>query len=469
MATQLSRRALLGYSAMLACAPLLAACGQTPSAETNAPTATTASAGATAKPGQSGAPAASTTVASGQRLVEIDYWHRVTGDGLNRLEVAAEEFNQLHAGRIKVVSGNQGNIADLNKKVRAAAAGGGLPGALMADDYDVTQYAFSNIIVPLDSYIADREYGLSQEQRNDFLPGQLDRHKLPIYGDRTMAFPQGFSAFTMFWNVDALERAGFDAPPKVWSEFPDHVRATAKANPDMAGWFISGAGDRFISTLLTSGVDWLTPDGRASNFDNPEALEIMTWWRELSDEKLLAVPTESARELFEAQRCAYYMDSSGSVGRFSSIVKNFKWDGGLPPQADVGVSVITETYGPVNTLPKTNDDVQLAGWLWLKYLASPEPQAKYALATTYFPSVKSAADSTLLKEYMVANPTYKKLFEEVAPYARILSPSPALTEVRGQITANVVNEVLLGRLSPEEGVKKLKAEADKAIQNALPS
>jgi hypothetical protein len=51
--------------------------------------------------------------------------------------------------------------------------------------------------------------------------------------------------------------------------------------------------------------------------------------------------------------------------------------------------------------------------------------------------------------------------------AQILRPSPALTQVRGELAATVVNEVMLDRLSPEEGVRKLKAEADEAIQNAL--
>ena len=69
-----------------------------------------------------------------------------------------------------------------------------------------------------------QQVGTSVAQRQDFLPNQLERHKLPIYEGKTMAFPQGFSAFTTFWNVDALKKAGSEAPPKTWKEFPDHVR-----------------------------------------------------------------------------------------------------------------------------------------------------------------------------------------------------------------------------------------------------
>jgi ABC-type glycerol-3-phosphate transport system substrate-binding protein len=312
----------------------------------------------------------------------------------------------------------------------------------------------------------DPQNGLTPAQRADFLPRQLERHKLPIYEGKTMAFPQGFSAFTTFWNVDALQKAGLSGPPKTWKEFPDHVRQIAKANPDMAGWYIGGAGDRFISTLLTYGVDWITPDGKASQFDKPEALEVMTWWRQLKDEKLLDVPKDPARDLFVAKKAAYFMDSSGNTQAFYTLVKDFKWDAAMPIQGTAGTS-ITETYGPINAIPKNDSDKQLAGWQFLKWLATTGPQSVWVKTTNYFPSIKSAAESAELKEYYSKNTVAAKLVKEVAPNARILGPSPALTEVRGQITANVVNEVLLGQLTPEQGVKKLKAEADKAIQRAL--
>lgn len=39
--------------------------------------------------------------------------------------------------------------------------------------------------------------------------------------------------------------------------------------------------------------------------------------------------------------------------------------------------------------------------------------------------------------------------------------------VRGQVVPNVLNEVFLGMLTPEQGVRKMAVEADKAIANAL--
>jgi ABC-type glycerol-3-phosphate transport system substrate-binding protein len=331
----------------------------------------------------------------------------------------------------------------------------------------VTQYVASNILVALDDYLAHPEFGLSEEQIADILPNQLNRHKLELYDNRTMAFTQGFSGFTTFWNVDATQKIGMDKLPALWTEFPDYARALSEANEGKPAWLISGAGDRFISTMLTSGAGWLKEGGEESNFDAPEALQVMTWWRELSDEGLLTV-TSDARDLFMAYENLHFMDSSGNAARFNASLEGFAWNAALPPQYADAPSPITEMYGPINTVPVTDADKQLAGWRWISWLVvNPEIHSRMVKQTNYFPSTKSATETALSQETYAENPTFRRLIDEIAPFAQILSPSPALPQVRGEITANVVNEVLLGQLSPEEGVQKLKAEADAAIRNAM--
>lgn len=417
------------------------------------------------------APVAPTTTGdaapvTADKLIEIEYWHRNSGDTALLYEQFAGEFSEQSEGQIKVTSIFQGNIQELNQKVRAAAAGGGLPGVLMADDYDVTQYAASNILADLDVYVTDPTYGLSQEQIDDILPNQFNRHKLDIYDGKRMAFPQGFSAFTTFWNADATAKVGMERPPLTWDEFPDYARAVSAANEGKPAWLISGAGDRFISSLLTYGVEWLKPGGEESNFDAPETLEIMTWWRALSDEGLLAI-TGDARDLYMAQENLHYMDSSANAARYHAAELPFVWGAGIPPLRTEGLTPVTETYGPVNTVPVTDADKQLAGWRFVSWLITPEVHARYIKQSSYFPCTHSAVETALLQETYSENVIARRLIDEVSMHARILAPSAALPEVRGQITANVVNEVLLQQLTPEEGVKKLKAEADAAIRNAM--
>jgi multiple sugar transport system substrate-binding protein len=396
---------------------------------------------------------------------KIDYWHRHSGDTAKEWDKLAAQFNTEMAGKVEVTTVPQGNIQELNQKIRAAAAGGALPGATMADDADITQYAANGIIVPIEPYLNDSDYGIPATDQADFFPNQLNRHKLPIYDNHTMSFPQGFSFHTCYWNADALAKAGFDGPPKTWQEFPDHLRAVVKANPGLFGWNIGNAGDDFISCMLMYGVTWIKEDHKSSNFDRPEALEIMTWWKQISDDGIFAV-IDNADQAFISGKAAYYIDSSGNSGDFLKNITGFKWACGLPPQGANNPTPVTEMYGPINAIPKNDDAKQLAGWLWLKWLATPGPMADWVTSTSYFPTRMSVATSPALTAYYQQNPYAGKLVKNVAPLARIIEPHPALVEIRSQITPNVVNEVLVGQLSPEDGVKKLTAEANAAIQAA---
>src|SRR5690606_31466182 len=201
---KLSRRSFLLGVGSAAGLSLLAACA-TPAAQQTA----------------GGTDAEAAAAPAADKLIEIEYWHRSSGDTALLFETFAGEFSDQFADEIKVTSIFQGSIQELNQKVRAAAAGGGLPGALMADDYDVTQYTFSNILVDLTEYVAHPEYGRSQEQIDDILPNQFNRHKLDIYDGRMMALTQGFSGFATFWDLCGIAQIGMERPPHSWNDSPD--------------------------------------------------------------------------------------------------------------------------------------------------------------------------------------------------------------------------------------------------------
>ncbi len=409
-----------------------------------------------------------TSVSTGQAqdgALQIEYWHRQSGDAALAIESAAAAFNEAFAGEIEVLPVAQGDIATLTQKVRAAAAGGGLPAALMADDADILSYYSSEIIVPLDTYLDDPEYGLSDEDRADFLPNQLDRHKLSIYDDNTMTYPIGFSTYGFFWNQDAVSNAGMSEPPKTWEEFPDAVRAIAAANPGMVFNTQSDLGPVLIFLMSNHRVSWLKENGIESNFDAPEVLDILTWISELAAEGVL-VPDSAHTDLFIAQSNMFVLQSSTLARRLNNEVTEFTWGGGLPPQASLDVDPLTELFGPLNTIPKTDEETQMAGWRWLKWLTEPAMHAQYNAAAGYFPARYSAAEESALVAYYATNPIHGEMFETVAPYARIPDQGPGLIAIRGSIASNTMSELVLGRLTPEEAQLKLKAEADAEIEAA---
>lgn len=222
-----------------------------------------------------------------------------------------------------------------------------------------------------------------------------------------MAVPQAFSAFTTWWNAETLQAAGFDGPPATWQEFPDFARDVAAANDGMVVWDESSPGDRFISLMKTYGVEWLKDDNATANFDAPEALEIMTWWKELYDAGLFQI-IDDAQAAFVAGQSAFFLGSSASI-RGTADIGTFTYDAGPPPQGANATEKRTETYGPVNCLPSTGEELQEAGWQWLKWLTTPEALAAGVLATSYFPSVPAAADDPALEAFYAEFPVARKL------------------------------------------------------------
>ena len=113
----------------------------------------------------------------------------------------------------------QGSYTELNQKLRAALQGGGLPAVAMANESDILQYMKADQIVPLDAYINDPTYGLTQAEIDDILPAVLDRQRIPAYEGKTMSWPHGNSSTGIYYNIDLLKQAGYDAPAKTWKEF----------------------------------------------------------------------------------------------------------------------------------------------------------------------------------------------------------------------------------------------------------
>ena len=72
----------------------------------------------------------------------------------------------------------------------------------------------------------------------------------------------------------------------------------------------------------------------------------------------------------------------------------------------------------------------LAAWIFLKYFASPEVQAKWAEVTAYFPVRASVAAN--LKDYFAANPSYQLAFD-LLKYAKFEPSTPGYDFVRQKV------------------------------------
>ncbi|WP_166242634.1 extracellular solute-binding protein [Paenibacillus turpanensis] len=398
--------------------------------------------------------------------VEIDFWHiqaTIYGDAIK--EIVAE-FNKEYEGKVVVKEVFQGSYDDLNKKIRAALQGGGLPAVAMAYESDTLEYMKADKIVALDSFIEDPKYGLSKAELNDIMPGVLARQRIAAYNGKTMSWPHGNSSLGAYYNAELLQKAGYDKPAKTWKEFEKQaidiyektgVPALVLGNGTGYGTY----GGSFRTWLRTYGIESIKEDLSGVDLDNKEAVELATILKNLVDKKAIVLAQDTEQEFTNGRAAMEFGTTARTSTKLDLIKDKFKWGITLIPQGGAKEPV-TELYGGNQVLFKTTPEKELAGWLFLKYFAGPKAQAIYAEKTGYFPATKSSIETELLKKDYTTNVQKQQAFAEVFPHATISVPTAASRVVNDAVNV-AVQSVFAGKATPEDAFKKAQADASKAF------
>jgi ABC-type glycerol-3-phosphate transport system substrate-binding protein len=395
--------------------------------------------------------------------VEIGFWHiQATLYGEAIKEIVAK-FNRENPHKITVKEIFQGDYGALNQKIRAALQGGGLPEVSMAYESDTLEYMKTQVVLPLDNYIASKKYGLTDEQLKDVSPGVLERQRIPAYQGKTMSWIHGNSAQGLYFNKDILKQAGIAAPAKSWDEFLDQARQV-KANAKVPALPVgSGPGGLLQNIVRSNGVAPLADDGQASNFNAPEVVVALELLKRLFDEGL-AYTAENTEQEFTNGRAAFEIGTTARTSSKIDLIKDkFPWGITLTPQGKAP-QPITTLYGGNQVLFDRKDPQRnLAGWLFMRYFGGAEAQAIYAARTGYFPATLSAKGSDLLRENYQQYPQKQQAFDEVFPAARIYQPSAAGNSI-DKLVSDKTTEVILGKTTPADAAAAMKREADRMLK-----
>ncbi|WP_281889809.1 ABC transporter substrate-binding protein [Paenibacillus sp. YYML68] len=396
--------------------------------------------------------------------VTIDYWHiqaTIYGEAIKDI---VTEFNKEYEGKIVVKEVFQGTYDDLNKKIRAALQGGGLPAVAMAYESDTLEYMKANKIVALDSFINDPKYGLKEEELKDIMPGVLDRQRISQYEGKTMSWIHGNSSMGMYYNMDLLKQAGFDKPAKTWAEFEKQALAITEKTGVPALVMTNGKnGGTFRTWLRTYGVDPIAKDLSKVNFDNPEAVQLATIIKNLVDKKAILL-AENTEQEFTNGRAAMEIGTTARTSTKLDLIKDkFKWGMTIIPQGKEGSKPITELYGGNQVIFKSTPEKELAAWVFMKYFGQPKAQSIYAAKTGYFPATISSQDTELLKKNYADNPQKKQAFLEVFPHAQIDVSTAARRPIEDAVSAGL-EAIISGKMPVADAMKKAQADATKALK-----
>jgi multiple sugar transport system substrate-binding protein len=385
---------------LTACQPAAPATEAPPPAETEAPA--TATAVPTAE--EAAAPTVEATEATEEAMMpEIDptgqtitFWH-VWGTGLpgETMQAIADEFNATNEWDIAVEALEQGQYNDLEDAFNAAIQSGDLPDLVTGYTNAMANWYAVDAVVDLSPYVNDSYFGLTAEEQAAFFQGSLDGGKAP---DGTLfAFPISQSENVLFYNSSWAKELGFENPPANYEEFKAQACAAAEANtnddnPDndgTGGLVLYAGASNVASFVFANGGNMLNAAGDGYDFTDQTVVDVAEFWKDLWDSGCAFATESYPNPEFATRKAIFTMSSTAGlpyqVAAFEAE-DAIQDDWTIAPFPGKDGSQAVDLYGQYIAIANTNPERMMATWVFVKYLTSPEVQAKWIEGSAYYPT-----------------------------------------------------------------------------------
>jgi len=439
-------KAIAGLQAALVCALLMAGCQPAPS-----PTRLPGTASPTAEGRLTGtvsptrrvplAPTRTPLATSDLGIdpdkldgLQVQFWHAWSEDADGAVADLVSDFNSSNPWGIVVQAASLSSYDALEEQVAAVLEEGGAPDLISAFTYQASSW--QDVLVDLNEYIDDPEYGLDSEERADFFPVFWEQEGAD--GSRT-SLPALRSGQALYYNESWAGELGFDAPPATPEEFEAQVCAAAQANlqdddPDndqTGGWIISSDYPAVLGWLHAYGSPVTRENGRGYQLDTDAVTGAFTFLRQLYEKGCAWLPENQLAEQEFAERRGLLAAGSltGIPYQQSAMRRAGSWDQWtVIPFPSPTKSPTISVYGPSYMVLKSSPEVELAAWLFARWMSSPINQADLVAATSSFPLRASTLD--YLISYRPSISPQWKAATDLIPAARAEPDDPSWRDVR---------------------------------------
>jgi len=332
---------------------------------------------------------------------EIEIWHSWSGLAGDEFDRLIKDFSETNEWNIDVESRYQGDYDQTYENLSLSFEDGPRPDVVIGYNYQALGLdASEEVFVDLEAYIDDPVWGYKEDKRSDFIPVFWDQN---ITEDNHIGIPAQGSGQLLYYNQTWAEELGYDTPPTTPAEFKRQACAASRkniqdedpTNDKTGGWIISTDYSGMLGWLYAFGGEITKPDGEGYQFNTQEVEDALTFLRDLYDDGCAWLSDSQIPESEFANRQGLF--ATGSVAgiphqeaAFVNADSKDEWTVIPFPSSD-GEPVI-DVYGPSFQVLKTDETEQLASWLLIKWLTSPENQAVLSQATGFFPVRQSSLE-----------------------------------------------------------------------------
>lgn len=288
--------------------------------------------------------------------------------------------------------------------------------------------------------------------KDDFAPGLIDA--LTFEGE-TYAMPYRWATNALIYNPELFEAAGIEEPPATWDEFVADAKLLTSGDVVGTAWPVQGDPSdltlRFLEFAVSDGAEivdgapQLTPESSQASVEMIGSAIAEGWASPSSFE----LDNTAIRELFLQGRVAMYPGGVFDVAEAQA------------QGAPIATAVLPGPDGPgtglgvgwAHLVPEASKNLDAAKD-FVAYLAEPENMAALTLT---FPARISAAEDEKFQ-----TPERLAYAEQLAEYS---VPAPNDPRWTGSVQAvhDQIQEVALGRKTPEEAAEAIQQIVDQAF------
>lgn len=404
----------------------------------------------------------------GKDPVTIVFWHSMQDKAGAQLDALVKEFNEGPGKELQITveAIYQGKYSDSVTKMNSVLTSNNkndLPDVMNLDATGKVSYASSDAAYTMDDALkADADYDTSK-----ILKAALGNWN---YAGVQLGMPFATSTSVTYYNKTMLDAAGVTSAPSTFADISALVAKIPETTSDnkkivalqgspntpslanyigqLGGYVVDKKnGSEGSATKLTC-----VEDGTLSKF--------LTAWKAMYDAGALEV-TDPDTDAFVAGQVAVLTTSSSNIetligkidGKFELGVSNYiRVDDSATEGATISGSCLV-MFDKDDSLKKA------ASWEFVKFMASAESQAKFAVATGYVPCNSGAAD---VQEYIDLLDEYPQF---AVPAAQIAAtPDTMISVTVGPsmdfyyAIQNNVSDMLTNNLTVEKTIENMVEE-----------
>ena len=379
----------------------------------------------------------------------VTFWHQHSRERETALLEIVEEFNTTNEYGITVVAEYQGGYDDIFQKMVALLGTQDTPNIVVAYQNQAATYQLVDGLVDMTPLVESERWGLTQEDIDDFFPGFWQSDIFPSFDNQRLGIAPNRSMEMLYYNqswLDELREQGlidFEGPPTTPEQFEaaacaasENAFSGATATGRPYGYELSIDASRFASWTFAFGGNVYDAETNRYTLDDPGAIAAMEFLQGLFEKGCAVFVSEQYGDQtnFGAGRTLFTVSSSSGLPFYQSAVdagSGHAWSVAAIPHTTE--DPVMNIYGASVSIPAGHSaEETLASWLFLKYYTGTEAQAKWAIASQYFPVRQSVAAE--LGDFFAELPAFGTAFE-LLPYGHSEPPVPGYDFVRDIVTA----------------------------------